>query len=287
MNKILYALCICFTLFTNSSVFATGDSLRYLLPHDSIFILIDEFPEKIITHTLSKKQTIFGLASHYGLQIEELVYYNPGLNIQEVKVGDQIKIPVPNAAIKRFKNKKFLRWKYTPIYYKVKLGDTMFKIAKTYFKMPVDTLKKRNKYWKEEVQVGQILQVAWLSTKGVPDSLQRFKKHPLWTNSDDLLAKFHESSAGKKKLKQKGVTIWPRNLENSSTDSYILHRNAKIGSIIAITNPMNNRKVFVKCIGRLPERTYGKEVLAMVSTSVANLLGVRDERFFSTLEYIK
>lgn len=287
MNKILYVLSICFMFLEVSPTHATGDSLRYLLPHDSIFILIDEFPEKIITHTLSKKQTIFGLARHYGLQIEELVYYNPGININEVKIGDQIRIPIPNASIKRFNNKNFKRWKYTPIYYRVKTGDTMFKIAKSYFKMPVDTLKKRNKYWREEVQVGQILQVAWLSTKGVPDSLQRFKRHPLWKVSDDLSAKFIESSGGKKILKQKGVTIWPKNLENTSSDSYILHRYAKIGSTIAITNPMNNRKVYVKCIGRLPERTYGKEVLAMVSTSVANLLGVRDERFFSTIEYIK
>lgn len=287
MNKIFYISVICFSFWSVTGIHATGDSLRYLLPHDSIFIVLDEFPEKIITHTISKKQTLYGLARHYGLQVEELTYFNPGVNLADVKIGDQIKIPIPNAAIKRFKQKKFQRWKYAPVYYRVKQGDTMFKIAKIYFKMPVDTLKKRNKYWKEDVQVGQILQVAWLSTKGVPDSLQLFKKHPLWTASDELHTKFAESATGTKVIKQKGVTIWPRNIENTSSDSYILHKFAKIGSVVVITNPMNNRKVYVKCIGRLPERTYGNEVLAMVSTSVANLLGVKDERFFSTLEYIK
>lgn len=287
MNRIIHSVIICFVVLCKISAQTTGDSTRYLLPHDSLFISLDEFPEKIIRHTMSKKQTLFGLARHYGLQVDELAYFNPDLNLNEVKIGDQIKVPIPNASIKRFKQKGFLRWKYAPVYYRVKTGDTMFKIAKSYFKMPVDTLKKRNKYWKEEVQVGQVLQVAWLSTKGVPDSLQHFKKHPLWKVSDEMEAKFITDTKDHKIKTQKGVTVWPKGIANTSSDSYILHRTAKIGSVILITNPMNNRKVYVKCIGRLPERVYGNEVLAVVSTPVANLLGVIDERFFSTLKYIK
>ena len=287
MNKILCACIICFLIVTKSSAQYTGDSLRYLLPHDSLFIVLDEFPEKIITHTIAKKQTIFGLARQYGLEIEELAYFNPGMNLQDIKIGDKIKIPLPNAAIKRFNHKKFVRWKYAPIYYRVKPGDSMFKIAKTYFKMPIDTLKKRNKYWKDDISEGKVLQVAWLSTNGVPDSLQHFARHPLWMQSDTLEERFLQASNGKKILHQRGVTVWSKNNESNNTDSYILHRYAKIGSIIVVKNPMNNRKVYVKCIGRLPARTYTNEVLAVVSNSVAKLLGVRDERFYSNLDYTK
>lgn len=270
-----------------TSLFATGDSTRFLLPHDSVFILIGEFPEKIIEHHLSSKQTYYSLARHYGLELAELDYFNPGLKPENLKPGDVIRIPIPNASIRRYTKKGFVRWKYAPIYYKVKPGDTMFKIAKEHFKMPVDTLKKRNKYWKEDVAVGQILQVGWLPTKGVPDSLQKLKGHPLWKGSEQLESKFTSETTGKKKITEKGVTVWPKSQPSESNESFILHNHAKIGSIIAVTNPMTNRTVYAKCIGRIPEKVYPGSVKAVISTPIATLLGVRDERFFSYINYLK
>ena len=280
-------LILLFLFLYSIPIFATGDSTRFLLPHDSVFILIGEYPEKVIEHRLSSKQTYYSLARHYGLEVAELDYFNPGLKAENLKPGDIIRIPVPNASIRRYTKKNFVRWKYAPIYYKVKPGDNMFKIAKEHFKMPIDTLKKRNKYWKDDVTIGQILQVGWLPTKGVPDSLQKLKGHPLWKGSDQLESKFTEDKAVKKKVTERGVTVWPKNQPGDSNESYILHNSAKIGSIIAVTNPMTNRTVYAKCIGRIPEKVYPGGVKAVISAPIAVLLGVRDERFFSYINYLK
>lgn len=286
MNKLSRFIAFILAVYSINA-YGTGDSTRFLLPHDSVFILLGDFPEKLIEHTLAAKQTYYSLARHYGLEVEELNYFNQGLDVNNLKPGDVIRIPVPNASIRRFTKKNFIRWKYAPIYYRVRPGDTMFKIAKSNFNMPVDTLKKRNKYWSEEVSVGQVLQVGWLPTKGVPDSLQKLKGHPLWKTSDQLESKYNEDKTAKKKITERGVTVWPKNQPDNSTESFILHNHAKIGSVVAITNPMTNRTVYAKCIGRVPRMVYPGEVRAVISTPIAILLGVRDERFFSYINYLK
>jgi hypothetical protein len=53
-----------------------GDSLTYLTPQDSVFLSVNESNQKIILHQLEKKQTLYSLAKFYGLEFNEVMYYN-------------------------------------------------------------------------------------------------------------------------------------------------------------------------------------------------------------------
>ena len=68
-------------LFISTFVFATfqGDSLNYLTPQDSVFLTVDENNQKIIEHRLEYKQTMYSLAKFYGLELNELMYFNEEL----------------------------------------------------------------------------------------------------------------------------------------------------------------------------------------------------------------
>ncbi len=261
---------------------STGDSTKYLTLKDTIFISLDnKSGEKIFEHKIQKGQTLYSLARFYGLNEEELYPYNPNLKSSVVSVGQIIKLPIPNAAIKRFKGDNFKRWKYAPIAFKVKKGDNLYKIAKTLFHMPIDSVIQWNNLPNETIAPGQILHVGWMSLNGVPDSIRNLRKGTIDLKKKELEAKF---SNQKKSTEQKGAAFWQKK-GNPNTHYYCLHRTAKVGSIISVTNGMNFKTLYAKVIGKIPQNAFGDEVIIIVSPSVAKQLGAKDERFFVKIKY--
>ena len=61
------------------------------------------------------------------------------------------------------------------------------------------------------------------------------------------------------------------------TKKYLaLHRTLPIGSMIEVRNLMNNQKIFVKVVGKLPETGLNKNVLVRLSPICFERLGVID-----------
>ncbi len=271
-------------LFCQIKAYATGDSIRYLTPKDTIFLSIGELEEKIFEHKIEKKQTLFSLAQFYGLSVEELYYYNPGLKEKVIAVGQAIKVPIPNRAILRYKPKGYKPNKYASIYYVVKKGDTMFRISKLYFKMPADTITKRNKIWSETIKVGQLLHIGWISVDGVPADYHAAKGNPT-DRKINALKKLYDSEKGNKKEKQQqGAAFWQKK-SKQELDLYALHREATLNSIVQVTNPMSKVTVFVKVIGKIPDTVYGNEIVIVLSPFAAKTLDAKDERFFVQVKY--
>jgi LysM repeat protein len=211
------------------------------------------------------------------LNEEELYPYNPNLKSNIVGIGQIIHVPIPNAAIKRFKGDNFKRWKYAPIMFVVKKKDNLYKIAKTLFRMPIDSVRKWNNLPDETIQPGQLLHVGWMSIEGVPDTIR------------DIRGKLLQSDFAKQKSKakeQKGAAYWQKN-GNQNTDLYCLHRTAKVGTSLAITNNMNNKTVYAKVIGKIPDNAYNNETVVIVAPSVAKLLGAKDEKFFVKVRFVE
>ncbi|MBL7817586.1 MAG: LysM peptidoglycan-binding domain-containing protein [Saprospiraceae bacterium] len=261
---------------------ATGDSTKYLTAKDTLFITLDETTgEKIFEHRIAAKQTLYSLARFYGLNEEELYPYNPNLKSNAVAIGQKVRVPIPNAAIKRFKGSNFKQWKYAPIMFLVKKGDNLYKIAQTLFHMPVDSVVKWNKLPSPTIKPGQLLHVGWMNLDGVPDSIRNLKKGSVDVRSKMLSTHFTKQ---KKSVEERGAASWNAK-GNSKTDLYCLHRTAKTGSVIAITNNMNNRTAYAKVIGKIPSNAYGSETVLIVAPSVAKLLGAKDEKFFVKIRY--
>ena len=261
---------------------ATGDSTKYLTAKDTLFITLDETTgEKIFEHRIAARQTLYSLARFYGLNEEELYPYNPKLKSNKVGIGQIVRVPIPNAAIKRFKGANFKQWNYAPIMFLVKKGDNLYKISQTLFHMPIDSVVKWNKLPNATIKPGQLLHVGWMSLGGVPDTIRQIRKGSVDVRSKMLSSHFEKQ---KKSVEERGAAFW--NIKgNAKTDLYCLHRTAKVGSIIAITSTMNNRTAYAKVIGKIPANAHGAETVLIVAPSVAKLLGAKDEKFFVKIRY--
>ena len=261
---------------------AVSDTSKYLSSKDTLFITLDEkTSEKIFEHKIAKGHTLYSLARFYGLNEEELYPYNPNLKSNVVSIGQIIRLPIPNAAIKRFKGSDFKRWKFAPIYFKVKKGDNLYKVAKTLFRMPVDSVVKWNNLPSNTINPGQILHVGWISTSGVSDTIRNLRKTTVDIKKLQLAENFKKQA---KTVEQRGAAFWQKK-GNPNTELYCLHRSAKIGSVISITNGMNLKTVMAKVIGKIPEHAFGNEVIIIVAPSVAKQLAAKDDKFFVKIKY--
>jgi LysM repeat protein len=264
----------------------TGDSTgKYLTIRDTVFVSAlreGESTTFVFEHKFVNKQTAYSLAKFHGRYVEELIPYNAGLNMGILKEGQIIKIPLVTRAMRRFMPKDYSRWRYAPIYLKLQKTDKIETVA-ALFKMPVDTLLKRNNIKNKSLLGRSSLHVGWYSLTGVVDSLRKGRteiKEVMVANTV-LQGKFDSQ---RKNGEEKGTALWLK----SSTDNngyYCLHRTAKKGTVIEITNQMNLKKAYVKVIGRIPDKTYGNEVKIIVSPTTAKMLGVRDERFFAKIKF--
>ncbi len=266
-----------------------GDSLTYLTPQDSVFLTVDESNQKIILHQLEKKQTMYSLAKFYGLEINEVMYYNEDLGeISDISVGTFIHIPIPNKAIKRYQRNDFDATKHASIYYKVKKGDTLYGVAKRMFRMPVEDIQKRNNLTNNNIQPGQYLQVGWISTEGIPREYRKLRPVPPEWQASQLNERYYLQAKGIKfENVENGVAAWNK---NSKTEGKLtaLHSSAPINSIIEVTNTMNDRSIYLKVIGRPSRKVYyGPNVKVIVTPKVAKMLGVRDHRFYAIIKSLK
>jgi LysM repeat protein len=269
------------------AAFATGDSLQYLTPKDTVFLRVDEMGNKVFVHHLEKGQTLYSMARFYGLKMDAIRAFNPGIDPDgPIPPGLAVKVPIPDPAVVKFQDSLQAYENYAPVMYSVKQGDTFYHIAKACFGMSLDTLYQRNQMSSFILHEGQSLLIGWLSTAGIPDSLQMGNSSPLGARMRQLYFVFEAAKSTRKVYTHSGAAYWQRE-KKGATDFYALHRTATIGSVIQITNPMKKKVAYAKVIGKIPDRAYGDDTIVVLSPSIAKLLGAKDPRFFVEVQFFK
>ena len=249
---------------------------------DSLFLTVTE-GKKFLQHPVKAKQTLFSLAKYYGLTLEELYEQNTQFRTDPtLRTGVRVKIPIPNRALKRYKNSKFVASRNVPVYYVVQPGDNLYQICKRNFGMPVDSILKRNKLKDNSIRPGQLLLVAWMSVDGIPVEWRPVRT---FTKNDAMKERFEDEKKHKKEVVSQGVCFWQKDSKEKG-DLYAMHREAAIGTTMAVTNPMGGRTVFAKVIGRIPSG-YESNIEVILSPEAARTLGARDPRFFVKVKFLK
>lgn len=249
---------------------------------DSLFLSVAE-GKKFLLHPVKAKQTLFSIARYYGLSLEELFEYNTHFRTDPtLRTGTRVKIPIPNRALKRYKNSKFVVSKNVPVYYVVQAGDNLYQICKRNFGMPVDSISKRNKLKDNNIRPGQLLLVAWMGVEGIPVEWRPARS---FTKNDAMKERYDEEKKRKKEGISQGVCFWQKDSKEKG-DLYAMHREAEIGSTMAVTNPMGGRTVYAKVIGRIPSG-YESNIEVILSPEAARTLGARDPRFFVKVKFLK
>ena len=269
------------------SLFGTGDSTHFLTAKDTIFLHIDFYGEKIFKHRLEKKQTLYSLARFYGLSTPDLFFYNPDLNPATASIGQEIRVPIPDRMVTRKAPEQRYKWKEVPVYHIVQKGETLYRISKQFYNLSVDTLSKWNHMDSINITIGQPLYVGCMEIVGIPDTLQKAKNDPFLLKSQELSLKFKSQGTDKLLVSERGAAFWHKEQLKKSHELFALHREAPIGSVILVANPMTRKTAYVRVLGRIPDSAYPDNVKVVLSARTAKVLGARDSRFFVELQYWK
>lgn len=259
------------------------ESSAPLLTSKDTLLLTVASGKKFVQHPVKAKQTLYAIGKYYSLTLEELYEHNPQFRTDpSLKAGTKVKIPMPNMAIKRFRNKKFVPSKNVPIYYVVQKGESLYQICKRNFDMPVDSLVKRNNLKTTSIRPGQILLVAWMGVEGV---LPEWRPARDSTQSSALKDRYEQEKAKHKEVNSQGVCFWQKDSKEKG-DLYALHREAAIGTVMCVTNPMGERTVYAKVIGRIPQG-YESNIEVVLSPEAARNVGAHDPKFFVKVKFLK
>lgn len=95
----------------------------------------------------------------------------------------------------------------------------------------------------------------------------------------------NSNTSSGQKITENGVATWVADAEMNQNKFYALHRTAPVGTIIKVTNRMNNNSVYVKVIGVLPSTGDNESVLIKITQAAAQRIGALDQRFQAELSY--
>ncbi|MDB5148518.1 MAG: LysM peptidoglycan-binding protein [Mucilaginibacter sp.] len=170
--------------------------------------------------------------------------------------------------------------------YKVSAGETLFSIAKR-FNTSVDDIKALNKLSSDSLAPNQIINVR----SGLPP--EEVKQPVMQRDSTSVVAQTDTTGGDHGKANrfglyekvEKGVATWMDDAGLDPKKELVLHRTAPIGTIIKITNPMNNHTTFAKVVGRFTDNEVNKNVLIIMTKNTADALGALDKRFQVNISY--
>lgn len=117
-------------------------------------------------HAFKPKQTLYGISKLFGTKLDEVLRHNPQLEAGNISVGDQVIIPVQGRFIITDEVDNYSSDKIQDVYYRVRKGDNMFRIARNYFYQDIQTLLQRNDKETVSLSIGELLHVGWIHIQG-------------------------------------------------------------------------------------------------------------------------
>ena len=173
-----------------------------LTPADRIIVEYSPELGKVYYHTMEAKETVYSLAKTFGQKPKDLNSANPNINMNNIRVGQTIKVPFISSIL--IKNPSSLHPKkaYVPVYYKVVAKDNFFRIARVYFNQTIENLLDINHLETFELKIDQLIQVGWISLNNHPDPISAdiHQKSEIIKNDNVLAAQTASVTNPSKKL---------------------------------------------------------------------------------------
>ena len=262
-------------------------------------------------HKVAAKETLYSISRLYQVSTDEIKQWN-NLSDNSLSIGQELVIkkgavqpasePVRQSTPAVITKKGF---------HTVGERETLFSIAKQY-NLSVDQLKSWNRLEGNELKVGQLLYVAQperaatsKTQEPVTETTPPVNRN---TESDVATAPVTKNTAPpevKEKTNQSAESIRiSESLKNGDeiiegglaeliegtegNRKYLaLHRTAPMGTILKVRNEMNNREVFVRVMGKLPDTALTNKLIIKISKSAYDRLGAIDPRFRVEVTYYK
>jgi LysM repeat protein len=277
-----------------------------------------------IIHVVAEKETLFSIARAYGVSIDEIKQWN-NLSGNALSLGQELVIKkkgnpaVTQQATTTVGNKTESKNTNTKSTHTVAAKETMYSIARQY-NITVQQLRDWNNIQGNDISIGQVLNVS-----SPEQTVTSVRQNPNTTTTNSVTTtetkpadrvvtqevkevkevKMPEQQPVKETLKPKESTITISEGVRGSDEimesglaeliegtdgnrKYLaLHRTAPIGTILKVKNEMNNREVFVRVMGKLPDTAMTDKLIIKVSKSAYDRLGAIDQRFRVQVTYYK
>lgn len=272
-------------------------------------------PADGILHTVAPKETLYSISRAYQVSMDDLKRWN-NLTDATLGIGQQLVIK-KSAAVAVRTPQPVQNERPEPIARKgthtVQPGQTLFSIAREY-DLSIDQLRAWNDLQGNELKVGQTLYLSQpergaVTVRGeaaavvpektpAPQPAPAKRSPPANTASAERSTpvggtgqsaesiRISESLKNGDEIVEAGLAELIEGTEGNR--KYLaLHRTAPMGTILKIRNEMNNREVFVRVMGKLPDTAMTDKLIIKISRSAYDRLGAIDPRFRVEVTYYK
>jgi LysM repeat protein len=233
-------------------------------------------------HKVTPKETLYSIAKLYNVTVDDLKVWN-NLKDGGISTDQELIVRKKGATATSIPTISNIKGKHT-----VGSGETLYSIAHRYG-VTVLQLMEWNKITGSEVKVGDVLTVAGAEEKtqtavvGTSTVIVAETK-PVVEKGNTI--KISEAVTGSDEVKQSGLAELIEGTDGNR--KYLaLHRTAKVGTIMKVRNELNNREVFVRVIGTIPDTGINDKIVIKISKSAFDRLGAIDLKFRAEVTYYK
>ncbi len=194
-----------------------------------------------------------------------------------------------------------------PIIHQVKQGETIFSISQKY-SIGLSELIGWNNLVSDELKPNQQLVVGFgnnnqtnateVKAEEAPKTaVQPMQKEVATVQSSETdaakpvknlnttIPRAPKADINVKEVNERGIALWINDKDINPSKFYALHRTAPIGTIIKVTNTLNNKDVFVKVVGTLPDTGDNNNVIIKISKAAVDKMEAIDQKFQVSLSY--
>ena len=243
-----------------------------------------------IVHKVAAKETLFSIARLYSVSVDDLKTWN-SLKDNALSLGQELIVKKKTTATEAIEAQPV---KATPGSHFVEAKETLFSISRKYG-VTVQQLRDWNGLQGDDLKVGSTLVVSantansvnTTETKTTLEAKQAaLVKEEVKQENRENTVRISENVSGSDEVKEGGLAELIEGSEGNR--KYLgLHRKAKPGTILKVRNELNNREVFVRVVGPLPETGVNNNLVIKISKSAFDRLGAIDPRFRVEVTYYK
>jgi LysM repeat protein len=231
---------------------------------------------KVKYHTVAKGETLYRISKENNLTVDELKALN-NLTSNNVKVGQKLIVGKESSSSTVKSEPK------TEVT-KPKTNDTAVETPVKSVEPTVLTKTKNEEQYTKQVAEQETTKERTEPIKAAKVDTPSVYSNP-GTSRNSVVEKDPKSGIVTDRITENGVATWITDGELNQNKFYALHRTAPIGTIIKITNRMNNNSVFVKVIGFLPDTGDNANIIIKITQAAAQRIGAIDQRFQAELSY--
>jgi len=257
-------------------------------------------------HIVKTSETLFFISKLYNVTVDDLIKWN-NLNSNALNVGQKLIVTAGGSP-------QMPAHAGDSIFHIVKASETLYAISRQY-EVQVLEIRQWNNIVNNSISLGQRLFVGMRrgnnnvvaapsnETEIIPevsDVIQVEKVEP--PKAQPPIAKVEKepeevvyvgrtgpetvtNSSGYTRLVENGMGGIIEGSEDNK--KYLaLHKTAKIGTIMQVRNEMNNKVVFVRVLGRLPDTGANEGMLIRLSKAAYDRLGAIDKKFRVEISYV-